>query len=546
VCEDGYVETTTGICEQCDDSSYVAIAVILPVVIIAVFALALYVNINWASIRLMLANVVLKLADQAEKYHFSSLRTKVKIMITFIQVLSQMPSVVGPLFGPFYLSFLQIFSIINFNVLSFFNLDCLYKTNYYSALMYATIGPFVLIALVLLSFLMKKLWLRNTFAPYPMKQLRRDVLTATLMISFFIFSPTSITIFQCFTCEHFDDGSNMLVADYSVDCEAPEHTFFVAYASVMVLIYPVGIPLMYFYLLFYYHDMVNPSRRLVVRDEERHLVDRRIIQAEKIKLRETYEEIQHISFLFENYSPKRWYFEVLDCIRRLFLTAIPVLILRGTIVQLLLVLIASLIWCIIYMQLRPFQKPNDNTVAIMAQWAISFTLLGGIMLKVDTSTESAQYYVVDVLLIFINVAVICSTVYIACVIKDVDPLEEMKEDALHLKKKYGGSKRSSRERDSDDSTYRSAEMKMRNSSASATSSSEVSNPIVRNAKIDHSGLSTPLTSAPIVPATRKNSALGSSLFAAARRASAREETNHAGLGKGKQKQQNGEDSDDED
>ncbi len=54
-----------------------------------------------------------------------------------------------------------------------------------------------------------------------------------------------------------------------------------------------------------------------------------VIQHEKIKVRNTYEEIKNISFLYDNYTPKRWYFEMFDCVRRLSLGAIPVLIIRG-------------------------------------------------------------------------------------------------------------------------------------------------------------------------------------------------------------------------
>ncbi|CAM9436268.1 unnamed protein product, partial [Ectocarpus fasciculatus] len=372
VCEDGYVHSADGTCSACNDGSFIAVAIVIPIVVFLVF-------------------VVVILADKAEEYNFSSLRTKVKIMITFIQILSQMPSVFGALFPEGYLSFLDIFGLFNLNIISFLSLGCVIESNFYSQLLTATVGPLILVILVAFALLIKKRATRHSFNPYHMAEFRKDMLTAILMITFFIFSPTSITIFEAFTCESFDDGTNQLVADYSINCDTDVHKNYEIYAGFMIIVYPIGIPIFYFYLLVSNHKYVNPSAALVVREDEKML---------------SYTEIQHLSFLYENYAPKRWYFEVLDCFRRLLLTAIPVLILRGTSLQLLLVLMASLVWCIVYMSLKPFERPNDNTIAIMSQWAISFTLIGGVMLKVTADEQNAQYYVIDVLLIFINVTVI--------------------------------------------------------------------------------------------------------------------------------------------
>lgn len=437
VCQDGYVHSAEGSCSECRSGSFLAVAITVPLVIALIFISFVLVNIYSDRIKTFLNAQILALADKAQEYNVSSFRTKIKIMITFIQILSQMPSVFGALFPDGFLSFMGIFGLFNLNVLNFFSLGCAIKSNYYQELLTATIGPIVLFLLVALGLYIKKLSVMHSFKPYRMAEMRKDLLTASLMISFFIFSPTSITIFQAFTCETFDDGTSKLVADYSIDCESDVHQNYEIYAGLMIIVYPMGIPAYYFYLLVKNHKYVNPSAALVVREDEKRLVDRRIIQAEKTKLRESYTEIQHLSFLYENYAPKRWYFEVLDCFRRLFLTAVPVLILRGTSIQLLLVLLASLIWCIVYMALKPFEMPNDNSIAILSQWAISFTLIGGVMLKVSEGEKNAQYYVIDVLLILINVGVIVTTIYIATTEEDDDILEALAKDARRQKKKYG-------------------------------------------------------------------------------------------------------------
>jgi hypothetical protein len=60
-------------------------------------------------------------------------------------------------------------------------------------------------------------------------------------------------IFTTFNCVEFDgefEGSGrFLRVDLSVDCNAPERGGWLAYAIIMCLIYPLGVPLVYAYLL---------------------------------------------------------------------------------------------------------------------------------------------------------------------------------------------------------------------------------------------------------------------------------------------------------
>ena len=60
------------------------------------------------------------------------------------------------------------------------------------------------------------------------------------MIGFLFFSPTSIVVLQTFVCETFEDGTQALVADSSIECYTPTHIWSIFYATIMVFVYPVG------------------------------------------------------------------------------------------------------------------------------------------------------------------------------------------------------------------------------------------------------------------------------------------------------------------
>jgi hypothetical protein len=151
----------------------------------------------------------------------------------------------------------------------------------------------------------------------------------------------------------------------------------------------VGLPLFYAFHLHRRRNLINPEDSLVIRDEDRHLVNSNdaSVQREKIKLRGTYRKIQNLSFIYGSYLPKHMYFEVIDCFRRLFLTALPILFLRSTVLQIVLVLLISLFFSALYMELKPFVSPSDNKVAILCQWVISLTLIGSLCLRVDMTDE---------------------------------------------------------------------------------------------------------------------------------------------------------------
>ena len=53
--------------------------------------------------------------------------------------------------------------------------------------------------------------------------------------------------------------SRWLKADYSINCDSGLHGFFEFIAAMMALVYPLGIPCMYAYLLYNARKELNPG-----------------------------------------------------------------------------------------------------------------------------------------------------------------------------------------------------------------------------------------------------------------------------------------------
>lgn len=411
VCEDGYYKHG-GVCLSCSTSGARLVMTLLPTVCF-LFCLLLYylwiirdkfIHYFWDQ-----AGV---LAKKAETYHLTGLRTKFKILLAFVQIISQIPFALDVDFPQIYLQFLDILWVFNLDLVEFLNLECIYKRNFYDKLVEATLGPFILmgtIIIVLLTRLAVAYRLNSLNPSYTYAQFRKETIFCSLLLSFIVFSPVSIKVFQTFACEPFEDGSSRLIIDYTINCSGDEYNFYVIYSIFMILVYPIGVPALYFTLLYLNHDQVNPPTRLVVRDSERDLVSNVIIQQEKIKLRNTYREIFIISFLYIAYEPRRWYFEILDCFRRLMMTAVPVLIMRGAITQIIIVLLVSLACIAAYMELKPYTTHSDNTVAVFSQWAITLTLIVSILLRIDEG-NGLDRQALGIIAILINSAVFIITI----------------------------------------------------------------------------------------------------------------------------------------
>ena len=85
--------------------------------------------------------------------------------------------------------------------------------------------------------------------------------TAAIAILYLTLPTISTTVFKVFPCDDFDDERSMLRADYSISCLDSYRGFWVFYGWLMVFIFPVGVPLLYFRLLW--------TKRVDLKSDER-------------------------------------------------------------------------------------------------------------------------------------------------------------------------------------------------------------------------------------------------------------------------------------
>jgi hypothetical protein len=80
--------------------------------------------------------------------------------------------------------------------------------------------------------------------------------------AYFFYSPVSAKIFATFNCRDIDRGS-YLHEDYALDCGAQRHADVLAAIWFMVWVVPVGLPLIYFAILYQRRHNLEQETHLV-------------------------------------------------------------------------------------------------------------------------------------------------------------------------------------------------------------------------------------------------------------------------------------------
>ena len=298
----------------------------------------------------------------------------------------QFTSVANVTYPDVYQRFLEAVTILNFDSLWIPSAGCIVDVDFHGRLLVSTIGPLIALALLATTFAVAKR--RNDGSTTALQKAGHRHMSMVLLISFLVYSSVSATVFQAFACEDMDDGKTFLRADYRIECDSPEHRAFQVYAGIMILVYPVGIPLFYSYLLY-------RNRRV--------LMDKAI--------RETSPQVQAFSDLWAPYKPRRLYYEVVECLRRTSLTGVVVFIFPNTAAQVAVTLMIAFLFVVLSVLLSPYVSKWDASLSLTGHVVVFSSMYTALLSKVDVSDERAQSQEV-----FATILVACHACMVVAVI----------------------------------------------------------------------------------------------------------------------------------
>lgn len=334
--------------------------------------------------------------------------TQSRILIALIQVLSSIGQNFKIRFPVTFSSSLRWLNIFQLDVFEIVPLSCQGISSNFHALLYArTLVPLLIVGPILLLKLIT-LKAKSGYLRWAVERL----LTVAFFLIFLVYPSTSQKIFQTIPCTTFPDAqqSQALDVDLSIDCKSSAHAAAYAYAWIMIGVYPVGVVAVYALLIYgAFGNALGKYRALerkrvnIEHDALCSIQLQRLGEGNKLKplssdipeeVRAQMESLEHqgaeivaglpdyMKKLIDGYKPTHCGFEIVESLRKIAVVGTPVFFSpSGSAAQLIWGLMVCFITAMIYAYEQPYAATTDNSLALLCQAQIFFTLLSAIAIK---------------------------------------------------------------------------------------------------------------------------------------------------------------------
>ena len=304
-----------------------------------------------------------------------------------------------------YDKFLDRVNFFNFDLSWVVSIRCFLEVDFHDRLLWTTITPVVIMGLLGVTYFIAANKHRASSETFFRKTRQKHVSTA-LLITFLVYSSVSSVVFQMFACDKLDTGKSYLRADYTIECDSDKHRALQIYAGLMIILYPVGIPALYAGLLF--------SNRRVLRDEKR---------------REESHFARPISDLWKPYKPQRFYYDVIECGRRILLTGAVVFIYPNTASQIAVAFAIAVFFVFVSEAMAPYKSCWDAWTSRIGHAIVFASMYFALLLKVDVSGENhSSQEMFGVILVGVHgcmvVAVMVQAIVLAMSLRSTKKLED--------------------------------------------------------------------------------------------------------------------------
>ena len=396
VCESGFSRYANGGCDKCGEKQafiwiYGTLTVLSICIVILIVVLYLLDRLSFLKRMCTSKNKTIGKHKSRASTVVNVLKknaNKLKILIVVWQIIVIFPEIVNITYPRRYGNFINgistCLSFFNFHV-DFLSSSCIFTHfNHYSNLVATTVIPIVVAFVLCITFFTSIRINKHTDVSFENTMSRH--LYVGLVVTFIVFTSTSTVIFRTFICDtDAIPGKGFLRADLGIECFTNEHTLYRIYAGIMILLYPIGIPFMYFVLL--YRNKNSLSAPNSDRFGNRSLLP--------------------YVFLWRDFKPKVYYFEVIECLRRVLLTGAIVLIDPNSPVQVTFACLMAFISLIVFELIRPHMDNVDTWLYRLGCIIIFITNFMGLLLKIDYESQQS---LIEILLIVLNVVLIVAII----------------------------------------------------------------------------------------------------------------------------------------
>jgi hypothetical protein len=203
-------------------------------------------------------------------------------------------------------------------------------------------------------------------------------------------------------------------ADFSIACDSSRYASGVSWAVIMLFVYPVGLPCFYAWQLYRVKALISTRDEVLYQQDGEGLVlqddsGARMVDTNKTQRRD--DALGHFDFLFCQYKPKFWYWEVVEILRKVFLCGWLVVFGHGTTLQVILGVSFNLVFIKIYALFEPYRDVEASGTAECSIWQVFGIYFIALLLR-DDSFSNSRSTDLDVVLMAIIVSGLIMEIFI--------------------------------------------------------------------------------------------------------------------------------------
>jgi hypothetical protein len=339
---------------------------------------------------------------------------KLKILLTFIQILTNLSLSLEIDYPEQYLTFVNYFNPANLDFVSFTAADCISNAidhyfKFYCWLLTPVFMIFMLWAVFFMPFKCSVTMNQEKSKmdkQKEMKRRRRETWRLIMFSLFLVYPSVSASIFSIFNCKTVE-GETYLVADFNLKCYDDDWNA-VAYPWALgaIFVYPIGVPVFIFSMLASYHWSVKAAKK-VTGHSTCTVIMGMLGCGKHAEAGITFSRLHEkgvraqLGFLYDCYETRVWYFELIDMAHKLGATSLIAFFPYE--VQLPMAMVMMFAYLAVLLVMNPYIRKGDDRLHLVAQTElIMITMAGNVFESVDTVSDSMNWVLTFTLIFMVG------------------------------------------------------------------------------------------------------------------------------------------------
>lgn len=168
---------------------------------------------------------------------------------------------------------------------------------------------------------------------------------------FLVYPKVSQTLFRHFDCRVLAPGFEVLNTHYTYACAGGDWTMVAILAFFMILLVPIGIPVISWYLMAIKYEKEMKLFKKGGQSKAQAIAAFRV----------------NWDFLSDDYIPEAYYFECLDLLRKMILTGAMLFVAPGTVFQVFFSALISYSYVLLHIKAWPYKHQQSNQLKALAE-----------------------------------------------------------------------------------------------------------------------------------------------------------------------------------